>query len=75
MLKRSKVEGLTVEERIKTVKSYYKNYDFAVFTLRDLRTDYDRHHRPTHRANKCKETGSITDTVRHVRVHHPWLHA
>lgn len=67
------MDRLTVEERVKIIKFYYKNDDSAVSTFRALRADYGRHNRPTEQTilntvKKFEETGSVTDIVR--PVHH-----
>lgn len=67
------MEHLTIDQRVKIIKSYYKNSDSAVSTFRALRADYGRHNRPTKQTilntvNKFEQTGSVTDIVR--SVHH-----
>lgn len=67
------MDCLTVEERVKIIKFYYKNGDSAVSTFRALRADYGRHNRPTQQTisntvRKFEETGSVIDIAR--PVHH-----
>ena len=51
------MDRLTITQRIKISKSYYKNGDSVTTTYRALRGDYVLHNRPTTQAiNKiCKE--------------------
>ena len=60
------MDPLTITQRIKLIKTYYKNGDFATATYRNLREDYGLHNRPTTQAigkivNKLKETGMVTN--------------
>lgn len=67
------MDRLTTAERVKIVKTYYKNDDSAVSTFRALRADYGRHNRPTQQTilntvNKFEQIGSVVDIQR--PVHH-----
>ena len=46
-LKLTKMDRLTFTKRIKFIKTYYKNDDFATSTYRALRADNCLHNRPT----------------------------
>ena len=43
----TKMDRLTITQRIKMIKTYYKNYDCAPATYRALRGDYVLHNCPT----------------------------
>lgn len=67
------MDRLSTAERVKIVKTYYKNSDSVVSTFRALRADYGRHNRPSERTigktvKKFEETGSVTDVLR--PIHH-----
>jgi hypothetical protein len=67
------MDRLTITQRIKIIKTYYKNGDSATATYRALRGDYGLHNRPTTQAigkivKKFEETGAVTNIVR--PVHH-----
>ena len=69
----TKIDRLTITQRIKIIKTYYKNGDSATATYRALRGDYGLHNRPTTQAigkivKKFEETGAVTNIVR--PVHH-----
>ena len=64
---------LTIIQRIKIIKTYYKNNDSATATYHALRGDYGLHNRPTTQAidkivKKFEETGVITNIVSHVAL-------
>ena len=44
------MDRLTIPQRIKIIKTYYKNGDSATVTYCALRRDYDLHSRPTMQA-------------------------
>ena len=44
------MDHLTITQRIKMIKTYYKNGDSATATYRTLRGDYGLHNRPTTQA-------------------------
>ena len=44
------MDRLTITQRIKMIKTYYKNSDSATATYRDLRGDYGLHNRSTMQA-------------------------
>ena len=57
---------LTITQRIKTIKAYYKNGNSATATYRALRGDYGLHTRPTTKAigkivKKFEATGVVTN--------------
>ena len=57
------MDRLTITQRIKIIKTYYKNGDSATATYRALRGDYGLHNRPTTQAigkivKKFEETGA-----------------
>ena len=61
---------LTVTQRIKIMKTYYRNADSATARYRGLRGDYGLHNRPTTQAigeivKKSEETGMVTNIVHH----------
>ena len=65
------MDRLTIAQRIKIIKTYYKNGDSATATYRALRGEYDLHNRPTTRAigkivKKFEETGVVTNIARPV---------
>lgn len=67
------MDRYTIEERVKVIKSHYKNGECFVSTFRALRGDFGRHNRPTQPTitniiRKFEETGSVCDVVR--RLHH-----
>lgn len=68
-----KMVHFTTAQRVKIVKTYYKNGDSKVFTcFRALNGGYCAHNRPTTQkiANilkEFKENGSVTGTVEPVR--------
>ena len=67
------MDRLTITQRIKIIKTYYKNGDSAPATYCPLRGDYGLHNRPTTQAfgkivKKFEETEAITNIVR--PVHH-----
>jgi len=41
------MDRLTIEQRVKIIKTYYKSGDSNIATFRALRDDYGRHNRPT----------------------------
>ena len=67
------MDRLTITQRIKIIKTYYKNGDSATATHHALIGDYGLHNRPTTQAigkivKKFKETGAVTNILR--PVHH-----
>ena len=44
------MDRLTITQRMKTIKTYYKNGDSATATERALRGDYGLHNHPTTQA-------------------------
>ena len=69
----TKTDRITITQRIKIIKTYYKNSDFATATYRALRGDYILHNCQTMQAfgkivKKLKETGVFTNIKR--PVHH-----
>ena len=68
-----KMDRLTNTQRIKIIKTYYRNGDSATATYHTLRGDYGLHNRPTTQAinkivTKFEETGVVTNIER--PVHH-----
>ena len=73
------MDRLTITQRIKMTKIYYKNDDTATATYRVLRGDYGLHNRPTTQAigqivKKFEETGVVTNigiktVLRHITVY------
>ena len=60
------MDRLTINQRIKVNKTYYKNGDSAIVRYRALRGDYGLHNRPTMQAigkivKKFEETGVVTN--------------
>ena len=58
----TKMDRLTIKQRMKMIKTYYKNGDSAKATYRALRGDYGLHNRPTTQiigkiVKKFEETG------------------
>ena len=69
----TKIDCLTITQRIKISKTYYKNSESATATYRAVRGDYGLHNRPTTQAidkivKKFKQTGVVTNIKR--PVHH-----
>ena len=67
------MDPLTITQRIKVIKIYYKNGDSAAATYYALREDYDLYNRPTTQAivkivKKFEETGVVTNIEK--PVHH-----
>ena len=67
------LDRLTITQRIKIIKTSYKNGDFATASYRASRGDYGLHKRPTTQAigkieKKFEETGVVTNIKR--SVHH-----
>ena len=67
----TKIVCLTITQRIKIIKIYYKNGDYATVTYSAFRGDYDLHNRPTTQAigkvvKKLEETEMITIVERPV---------
>jgi len=67
------MDRLTIADRVKIVKTYYKNDDSPAATFRALRGDFGRFNRPTQQAvckivKKFEKTGSVTDIAK--PVHH-----
>ena len=63
------MDRLTTTQRIKIIKTYYKNGDSATATYRALRGDYGLHNRQTTQAigksvKKFEETGVVTNIER-----------
>ena len=60
------MDRLTITQRIKIIKTYYKNGDSAIATYRALRGDYGLYNRPTTQAigkimKKLEEPGVVTN--------------
>ena len=67
------MDRLIIRQRIKIVKTYYKNGDSVTATYRALKGDYGLHDRPTMQiigkiTKKFEETGKVTNIER--PVHH-----
>ena len=67
------MDRLTITQRIKIIKIYYKNGDSATTSFRNLRKDYGLHNRPTTQAmgkivKQFRETGIAIKIER--PVHH-----
>ena len=65
------MDRLTITQRIKIIKTYYKNCDSATATLRALRGDYGLHNRSTTKAigkivKKFEESEVVTNIERTV---------
>ena len=63
------MRSLTITQRTKMIKTYYKNGDSNTATYRGLRGDYDLYNRPTTQAigkivKKFDETGVVTNIKR-----------
>ena len=74
----TKIDCLTITQRIKIIKIYYKNCDSATATYRALKGDYGFHKQPTTQAignlvQKFEETGVLTNIER--PVHHRFVHS
>ena len=68
----TKMDRLTITQRIKKIKTYYKNGDSATAMYHALREDCDLHNCPTTQAigkilKKFKETGVFTNIDRPVQ--------
>ena len=69
----TEIHRLTITQRIKIIKTYYKNCDSAIVIYRARRGDYGLHNRPITQAigkivMKFEKTGVGTNIERHV--HH-----
>ena len=67
------MDRLTITQRIKIIKTSYKNGDSAIVMYRPLRRDYGLHNRPIEQAigkiaKKFKATGVVTNIEK--PVHH-----
>ena len=67
----TKIDRLAIIQRIKIIKTYYKNNDSASVTYLALRRDYGLHNRPATQAigkimKKFEETGVHTNIERFV---------
>ena len=67
------MNSLTIIQRIKIMKTFYKNGDSATTMYRALRESYSLHNRPTTQAigrivKKFEQTGVVTNIER--PVHH-----
>ena len=65
------MDRLTITQRIKIIKTYYKNGDSVTATYHALRGDYGLHNRPTTQAigkivKKFEESEAVTNIVRPV---------
>ena len=59
----TKIDRLTITQRIKNIKTYYKNRDFATATYPALIGDYGLHYSPTMQA-----IGKIAKTFEEIEV-------
>ena len=62
------MDRLTITQRIKMIKTYYKNCDSVTATYGALREDYGLHYRPTAPTiskivKKFEETGLVTNNL------------
>ena len=63
------MDCLTITQRIRIIKTYYKHGDSATATHRALRGDYGLHNHPTMQAmgkivKKFEETGVVTNILK-----------